>query len=125
LEDKLKNNKEAYVRFTRANIRAYDFYINHQDETIDIMSKYVKLDRDLLRKATYSGHIHSIPDPDKKRFIAFWEAMKDAGYIQSDIDISKHVNTDIYRTALDELKRREPQNTTYQKLDQDFAINDL
>ncbi|WP_425057823.1 hypothetical protein SCACP_23820 [Sporomusa carbonis] len=125
LEDKLKNNKEAYVRFTRANIRAYDFYINHQDETLDIMSKYVKLDRDLLRKATYSGHIHSIPDPDKKRFIAFWEAMKDAGYIQSDIDISKHVNTDIYRTALDELKRREPQNTTYQKLDQDFAINDL
>ena len=70
-------------------------------------------------------HIHSIPDPDKKRFIAFWEAMKTAGYIQSDIDISKHVNTDIYKTALDQLKQREPQNATYQQLDKDFSVNNL
>jgi len=125
LEDNLKNNKDAYVRFSRANIRAYDFYLNHQEETLDILSKYVKLDKELLRKATYSGHIHSIPDPDKKHFIAFWGAMKKAGYIDSDIDISKHVNADIYKTALDELKQREPQNATYQKLAQDFTANNL
>ncbi len=125
LEDKLQTNKEAYIRFSRASIRAYDFYINHQEETLDILGKYVKLDKELLRKATYSGHIHSIPDPDKKRFTAFWEAMKAAGYIQSDIDITKHVNSDIYKTALDQLKQREPQNATYQQLDKDFAANNL
>lgn len=125
LDDKLQTNKEAYIRFSRANIRAYDFYINHQDETLDILNKYVKLDKELLRKATYSGHIHSIPDPDKKRFVAFWEAMKTAGYIQSDIDITKHINSDIYKTALDQLKQREPQNTTYQQLDRDFTANNL
>lgn len=125
LEDKLKSNQEAYIRFTRANIRAYDFYKNNQEETLDIIGKYVKLDRELLRKATYSGHIHSIPDPDKKRFTAFWDAMKAAGYIQSDLDITKFVNTDIYKTALDQLKQREPQNATYQQLDKDFAINNL
>ncbi|WP_094603500.1 hypothetical protein SPSIL_010640 [Sporomusa silvacetica DSM 10669] len=123
LEDKIKDNKEAYIRLSRASIRAYDFYINNQEETLDIASKYVKLDRELLRKATYSGHIHSIPDPDKKGFIAFWEAMKAAGYIQSDIDISQHVNTEIYKTALDQLSQREPQNSTYQKLAKDFVIN--
>lgn len=123
LEDKLKTNKEAYIRFSRANIRAYDFYMNNQAETLDILSKYVKLDKELLKKATYSGHIQSIPDPDKKRFVAFWEAMKAAGYIQSDIDITKHVNTDIYKTALDQLKQREPQNATYQKLAKDYVIN--
>lgn len=125
LDDKLKTNKEAYIRFSRANIRAYDFYLNHQDETLEILSKYVRLDKELLKKATYSGHIHSIPDPDKKRFVAFWEAMKAAGYIESDIDIAKHVNTEIYKTALDQLKQREPQNATYQQLDKDFAVNDL
>ncbi|MDF2875146.1 MAG: transporter, substrate-binding protein aliphatic sulfonates family [Sporomusa sp.] len=125
LDDKLKTNKEAYIRFSRASIRAYDFYINNQEETLDILSKYVKLDKELLRKSTYSGHIHSIPDPDKKRFVAFWEAMKAAGYIQSDIDITKHVNSDIYKTALDQLKQREPQNTTYQQLDKDFVVNNL
>lgn len=125
LEDKLQNNKEAYIRYARASIRAYDFYINHQEETLDAASKYVKLDRELLRKATYSGHIHSIPDPDKKGFVAFWEAMKAAGYIQSDIDISKHVNTEIYKTALDQLIQREPQNATYQKLATDYTVNNL
>ena len=123
MEDKLQANKEAYIRLARANILAYDFYINNQEETLDIASKYVKLDREVLRKATYSGHIHSIPDPDKKGFIAFWEAMKAAGYIQSDIDISKHVNTEIYKTALDQLQQRDPQNSTYQKLAKDFVIN--
>ncbi|WP_371366566.1 hypothetical protein SRRS_08700 [Sporomusa rhizae] len=125
LADALKNNQEAYIRFSRANIRAYDFYLNNQEETLELVGKYVKLDKELLKKATYSGHIHSIPDPDKKRFIAFWEAMKAAGYIQSDVNIAKHVNTDIYKTALDQLKQREPQNTTYQKLDKDFSINNL
>ncbi|QDR79249.1 ABC transporter substrate-binding protein [Sporomusa termitida] len=125
LDDKLTTNKEAYIRFSRASIRAYDFYINNQAETLDILSKYVKLDKELLRNSTYSGHIHSIPDPDKKRFVAFWEAMKAAGYIQSDIDITKHVNSDIYKTALDQLKQREPQNTTYQQLDKDFVVNNL
>ena len=123
MEDKLQTNKEAYIRLARANILAYDFYINNQEETLDIASKYVKLDREVLRKATYSGHIHSIPDPDKKGFIAFWEAMKAAGYIQSDIDISKHVNTEIYKTALDQLQQRDPQNSTYQKLARDYVIN--
>lgn len=125
LEEKLKANPDNYVRFTRALIRAYDFYITNQDETVDILSKYVKLDKAMLKKATYSGHIQSIPDPDKKRFTAFWEAMKTAGYIQSDIDISKHVNTDIYKQALTELRAKEPQNATYIQLEKDYTQNDL
>ena len=51
--------------------------------------------------------------------------MKTAGYIQSDIDITKHVNSDIYKTALDQLIQREPQNATYQQLAKDFAANNL
>lgn len=125
LEDNIKNKKEAFVRFSRALIRAYDFYLTNQDETVEIISKYVKLDKGLLKKAAYSGHIHSIPDPDKKRVVAFWNAMRGAGYIQSDQDISQNVNTEIYQEALKELRARDPQNATYVRLEQDFAINDL
>lgn len=125
LADKLKTNREAYVRLSRAHIRAYDFYLTNQDATIDIISKYVKLDKALLKKAAYSGHIHSIPDPDKKRFAAFWQAMKEAGYLQSDVDITQYVNTDIYKEALTQLREREPQNKTYLQLEKDFTVNDL
>lgn len=124
MADKLASNQEAYVRFIRANIRAYDFYLNNQDATVDIVNKYVKLDPGLLKQALYSGHIHSIPDPDKKRFTAFWEAMKTAGYLQSDLDITKFVNTEIYHEALQQLLTREPANPTYQQLEKDYQIND-
>lgn len=125
VEDKIKENRENYVKLTRALIRAYDFYTAHQDETVDIISKYVKLDKTLIKKATYSGHIKSIPDPDKKRFTEFWDAMKTAGYIQSDIDISKFVNTDIYKEALSQLRSKEPENTVYIQLEKEYAQNDL
>lgn len=125
LEERLKGNREAYLRFSRALIRAHDFYINNQAETVEILSKYVKLDKDLIKQATYSGHIHSIPDPDKKRFIEFWEAMKSAGYIQSDIDISKHVDPSIYQEALQQLRSHEPQNAAYINLEKEFGKNNL
>ena len=125
LEDNVKNKQEAFIRFSRAQIRAYDFYINNRDETVEILSKYVKLDKELLKKAAYSGHIQSIPDPDKKRVAGFWEAMKNIGYLESDKDITKFINTDIYHTALKQLRAREPQNPTFIKLEQDFAANNL
>lgn len=124
-QEQLNGNREAYVRLSRALIRAHDFYLQNQAETVDIISKYVKLDKELIKKAAYSGHIQSIPDPDKKRFTEFWDAMKTAGYIQSDIDISKHVDPSIYGDALKQLRSREPQNSTYIKLEKEFAENNL
>jgi NitT/TauT family transport system substrate-binding protein len=123
MDDNLKNKKEAFVRFSRAQIRAYDFYINNPDETVEILSKYVKLDKGLIKKAAYSGHIHSIPDPDKKRVVAFWQAMKEIGYLQSDLDITKYINTEIYHEALSQLRTRYPDNSTFIQLEKDFAVN--
>jgi len=125
LESNIREKQEGFVRFSRALIRAYDFYLNDQQETVEILSKYVKLDKALLEKAAYSGHIHSIPDPDKRRVEAFWNAMRGAGYIQSEQDIGKSVDTQIYQQALSQLRARYPQNKTYLQLEQDFAKNNL
>lgn len=125
MEDNVKNKKDEFIKFSRAQIRAYDFYINNPDETVEIISKYVKLDKKLLKEAAYSGHIQSIPDPDKKRVITFWNAMKDVGYLQSDKDISKSVNVDIYHEALKQLRSKYADNKTYIQLEKDFAKNDV
>jgi NitT/TauT family transport system substrate-binding protein len=50
--------------------------------------------------------------------------MKTAGYLQSDLDITKFVNTGIYKEALDQLRSREPQNATYIQLEKSFEQND-
>lgn len=125
VEEILKQKREAFVRYVKALIRAYDFYTNHQDETVDIIAKYVKLDKELIKNSTYSGHIHSIPDPDKKRFAEFWEAMKKAGYIESDLDINQFVDPSIYQEALQALRAEQPDNPTYIQLEKDFSANNL
>jgi len=125
MADNVANNQESFIRFSRASIRAFDFYMNNQDETVDIISKYVKIDKKLLKEAAYSGHIHSIPDPDRKRIISFWEAMKSIGYLKGEQDINKFINTDIYHQALQQLRARYPQNPSYIQLEKDFSANDL
>ena len=125
MADNVKKNKEGFVRFHRALIRAYDFYLNNQDETVEIVSKYVKIDKKLLKQAAYSGHIHSIPDPDRKRLVAFWEAMKTIGYLKGEQDINQFIDTDMYHEALEQLRGRYPQNPIYIQLEKDYKNNDL
>ena len=120
LQDKLTSNKEALIRFSRAIIRAYDFYTNNPNETIDDIANYVKLDKELIKKATYSGHIHSHPDPNKRGYIAFWGTLKTAGFFQNELDVAKFVDTEIYHQALGELQTREPNNQTDSQLQQFF-----
>jgi len=72
LSSNVKENKEDFVRFMAALIKAYKFYMENQDETVDIIAKYAKVDKDIIKEETYGGHIYSIPDPDKEGVIRFW-----------------------------------------------------
>jgi len=47
--------------------------MENQDETVDIIAKYAKVDKDIIKEETYGGHIYSIPDPDKEGVIRFWD----------------------------------------------------
>lgn len=125
LQDKLTNNKEALIRFNRALIRAYDYYIHNPNETVTYISKYVNINKELIQNATYSGHIHSNPDPNKKGYITYWNVLKAAGFFQNDLDVERYVDVDIYKTALTQLRQQEPQNATYIQLEQEFSKNDL
>ena len=118
--EKLEKSSEAYKSFLAALIRAYDFYKSKKDESLDILAKYVQVDREILEAETYGQHIGSSPDPNKEGVVQFWEAMKTAGYITSDIDIAGHINTRLYAAALDDVIARYPGNGNYQHLKATF-----
>lgn len=120
LTSKIKENPEIYEKFEEALIKAYKFYQENQDETIDIMSKYVKVDKDILKAETYSGHIHSIPDPDKAGVEKFWDLMNKSGYVTSDLNIDNYIDTSIYKDALNEVLKQYPNDPVYTKLKSDF-----
>jgi NitT/TauT family transport system substrate-binding protein len=120
LTDKIKQNPKEYEQFMAALIEAYQFYQTNHEETINLLSKYVKIDKDILQTETYGGHILSNPDPNKDGVVDFWKYMNKVGYISSGLKIEDHINTEIFKNALDSVLKQNPNDAVYQKLKADF-----
>ena len=119
------------VRFETAALRGYDFYLNNQEETLDILEAYAEQDRDFLKAQvygtdTYKPVMRLSLDPDKDACIKFYEAMGNIGQIDNtlDIDWSQYVVTDIYSDALAILAEREPDNVLWGELKAYFDEHD-
>ncbi len=127
LTARLKENSDDYVHFLRALIKAYRFYQTRKDETVDIIAKYVKVDKDVIRDETYGGHAASHPDPGNKGSINFWENMRKVGYIEPNtkVNIMSHLNTELYKKALDGIIKETPKDPVYQKLVKEYKQRNL
>lgn len=119
----IKKHPENYEAFLRAMIKAYRFYKTEQQESIDILAKYVNIDKEILFAETYGKYVESNPDPCKLAVIDFYKYMKDVGYIEKDFDVEQHINTDLYKEALADLLAAEPDDPIFQKLQADFEKN--
>ena len=111
------------MRFEIAALRGYDFYLNNQEETLDILEAYAGQDRDFLQAQvygtdTYTPVMRLSLDPDKDACIKFYEAMGNIGQIDNtlDIDWSQYVVTDVYADAIAALAEREPDNALWTDL---------
>jgi NitT/TauT family transport system substrate-binding protein len=109
--------KDAFKRFLIAEIRAYRFYRTSPEETVQIFTKALKIDEEVVRKDTYTRKAFECnPDPLKKGTIDFWRQMRAIGYIPNDYPIEKHINTEVYRQALETVIKREPKDKIYQEM---------
>ncbi|MGD0232091.1 MAG: metal ABC transporter substrate-binding protein, partial [Syntrophorhabdales bacterium] len=120
LTQKVKADEADYVRFVRALIRAHAFYISHPDETVEITAKYVKIDKAVLKRDLYNGNLYLSPDPEKSSVVAFWTYMNRAEYVTSAISIERHINTEIYKKALDSLIIEHPAEKDFKALKASF-----
>lgn len=110
-------NPEAYRRFLAALIRAYRFYQTQPDQTVKIYAKALKIDEEIIRNETYVKRVaDSNPDPLKKGILDFWQHIRDAGYITQDFPIERHINTALYKQALDSVLKKEPKDKIYQQM---------
>ncbi len=121
MRNTLVENKDTYERLTRALIKAYKFYLENQEETVDIMLNYIKIDRDILMSESYDGNFSPNPNPGKAKTIEFWEAMKEIGYIESDIEFEQYVDEEIYTNALNSLLKENPNESVYLDLKSELS----
>lgn len=126
-----EENKDALVKFEIAAMRGHEFYLNNQEETLDILEEYAGQDRDFLQAQVYGTENYTPVmrlslDPDKDACIKFYEAMGNIGQIDNslDIDWSQYVVTDVYEEALNTMIEREPDNQLWKDFKAYFEEHD-
>ncbi|WP_256623577.1 ABC transporter substrate-binding protein [Methanolobus chelungpuianus] len=118
----LNSDRETYVKFEKGLIKAYKFFSENQNESVTDIQKYVKVDAEVIHRSTWNDYFYASPDPNKNGVVEYYQMMKDSGYITTDVRIEDHIDTSIYREALEELIRENPDEEFYQKLLVDHKI---
>lgn len=118
-----ENNHDLYVKVEKALIKAYDVYQTDPKKTLELAKNYIVTDPDELNFILYEcGDLYLSPDPNIQGIYDYYEGMKASGYIDpnSDVDITKYVDTSIYKEALEDLLKEDPDNEQYKRLQSEF-----
>jgi NitT/TauT family transport system substrate-binding protein len=120
----VKERQADFERFLTALLKAYQFYLTDRNGTVDVVAKYVQIDKTDLLKDIYGGHLLVSPDPHRKSVLQFWDFMKKADYITSSESIDNRINTRLYANSLAALEKREPKEKLWKSLNKEFKSGD-
>jgi NitT/TauT family transport system substrate-binding protein len=120
--------QDTWRRFLRAILKAERYALTggeeHRQQTVADISKYAKLDKDLIYKSYYGGHLDQSTDPNADGVRKIWGIIIAAGFVQSDEDASRFIETGAYGQALDSLLAEEPGDAYWQNLKKVFNQRD-
>ncbi len=116
-------NQELLTRFNRATLKAYKFYLENPDETVDIVSDYIDVDKAMLMGSIYDENkafrleqFWPHPSPVRAYNWKFLQDLESLGYLKSDKDITEdYVYEDSYTEAMD-LLAKETKDPVYIEL---------
>ncbi|MBP2625933.1 MAG: ABC-type nitrate/sulfonate/bicarbonate transport system, periplasmic component [Firmicutes bacterium] len=104
-----EKNQEALYRLLRAYLRAEEAMQGNMDEVADLVVKNLDLDKATVDSFVKSPHMKYDTDPYKNSVVKMWDKMGKFGYIKdNNITLGDHINTTIYKKALDSLIKDYP-----------------
>ena len=111
----LAGNPEAFIRLHKALIKAFDTFEHDQDNSVNMMQKYLELKTEVLKADAYSRYTPN-PEINVKAVQTFWDAMNEIGYIDSDLNITDYLDETYYNAALEQMLAENPDNDFYKEL---------
>lgn len=103
----VKENSETVKNMLKALLRAECFLNHSKDESVKMLAKEIGADEDYV--SAYLKNPNYVPsvDPVRKSILETWNVMVKTGFITEEvansINIEDHINTALYKQALDEL----------------------
>ena len=110
----IAEKRDALVKYHVAQLRGYQFFLNNQDESAEILAAFVEQDPADIKTQMYGSEKYTPatvvnPDPQANESIAFLEAMVDGKMIPAnEINWADYFDTSIYSEALQIMQDREP-----------------
>lgn len=120
----LKERQPDFEHFLTALLKAYKYYLTDKNGTVDVVAKYVQIDKADLLTDIYGGHLLVSPDPHRKSVLQFWDFMKKIDYVKSNESIDNRINTRLYANALASLQKQEPKEKLWKTLEKEFKGGD-
>lgn len=109
----VKEDPETYRAFLRAILQAEKLKTENTALAVDVNKRYLGLDEAMAREFTLEPHQETHADPNRKGVRRMWHDMKAIDYVQSELDVNRYINVELYRDALTELLHRYPKDRFY------------
>lgn len=126
----LETKREAFVKFLKAQIRAYKDLTQNPDETVSILAKASSQSEEFVRDVIYNldtnGDRSFNPDPNLNGIQDVYQTLKDLDYIEkSGIEVQDVVDITIYKDALDDIIKRFPDEAIYRELAAAYQVKNF
>jgi NitT/TauT family transport system substrate-binding protein len=122
----LKNNGEALYRLLRSYLRAEEYMQDNMQEVSDLVVENLDLQKETADSFVLSPHMKYDSDPFTKSVQIMWEKMGGFGYLSvGTIDLADHMNTSIYKRALESLIEQYPDSKFFKDKMAQFPVNNL
>ncbi len=117
--DKLDEKHDAFVKYTKANLRALEYFENpdNEDEVVRILAEFSGQTEDYVHEYFYENRTFLTLDPNREGVETFYQSLDSSGFFSegTDVDINEHIDTLVYKEALDEIIAEYPDSEFFQE----------
>jgi NitT/TauT family transport system substrate-binding protein len=122
----LDDYRPQLVKALKGQIKAYRLSRTDPEKTLTLLKEYIIVDDDVLRSQIYTyGHLTLTPNPAKSKIRNHYEGMKLIGYAKGTADLDKHVDTSLFKEALDSVLLEYPGDPVLLDLQKDFEETNI
>jgi NitT/TauT family transport system substrate-binding protein len=122
----MNENPDTLKKLLRAYLKAERDIAGNKAMMVDMVMEKLDMTREIAESFLLSPHLIYDIDPFKNSVIKMWDTMLGFGYlVEPGIDVRDHINTDIYKSALDSLVAEYPGDPFFQGKLNIFNDNNL